>query len=1253
MRIQCTALRAACRLAGVGVLLTIASGVATAASSDGLWSDVDEAVIARGAAQRQIVPQEYRTVRINQTQLQRLIGTIPMERDVSLRDSTARLSLPLADGSFGNFQVVESPVMEPELAARYPQIRTWVGQGIDDPSATVRLDLTQKGFHAQILSADGTSYVDPFQPGDVVNYIAYRKQDHRRDRPLQCSVTGEAIEPKGRLDEHGHASGGPTPKVSSGANLRTYRLAMAATGEYTQALGGTVADGLAGIVTTMNRVNGIYERELSVRMVLVNNTDQVIFTDGNTDPYTNEDGQVMLDENLVALDEIIGAANFDVGHVVSTGGGGIAQLASVCGTGKARGVTGLNNPQTDQFDVDFVAHEMGHQFNGSHTFNGSGGNCAGGNRSAANAYEPGSGVTIQAYAGICGGDDLQPNSEDYFHRQSLNTMLSFTTNAGSGGSCGVLSATGNAIPVVSTTPTYSIPASTPFELTASATDADDAPANLTYIWEQFDLGPRNATGVMVEPPPPNNTGPLFRSFAPRREATRVFPSLRYILDNGNVAPATAPIQGTTSPSFFTAELLPATNRTMNFRATVRDNRAAGGGTNEAATAVTVVAASGPFTITAPNTAVTWAAGATETVSWNVAGTDQAPISAANVRIQLSLDGGFTWPVELAASVPNTGSASVTVPANTPASTRARVRVQAVGNIFFDVSNVNFTVTGTNTPPTIGGIPIANPISVPALTTRQGSPTATANFSTISDATDPAADLTVAVTGAPPELDVSVVNNNGTVQLSATASCTLVAIGSGNKSYPMRLQVTDTDGATSSEQIVVRVGANQTPTLGTYVSTPVSRETTTPFAPTAGPNDANGNYVGISVTPTVLPGGGTVSVAANGTVTVTTTATTTYGTYPIRVSAVDTCGATETKQITLRVAPPIPVLELTNSTIPQGNGRLDPNECNSLGVTLTNTGIVTATGVSATLSTTSTGVTITQAVAAFDDIPPGQSRTTLTPFEISTDGQAVCYTDAELDLTLTYGGGGSPSLVTLDLPIGQAESENYTFASSTGASIPAGGVLVGGSNDDDALVNLSAPFSFVLYDTPIPAATTVRASTNGTLQVGGTGGSREYANGNLPAGASANYAGDAFPPNTPVLFPYWNDLIMTQANAGIFQQTIGTAPNRQWIIEWRAQEWSSTPSAVNTVFAVVFTEGVEGFEFIYGAVGGAEPGGTGSTIGVQGDTTGTKFTQFSRNSASVSAGTRLTATRPLAECIGGTGACGALQLDIFDDGFESP
>lgn len=853
-----------------------------AESADGLWRWSEEAAIQRSSEPRRIVPQRYRTAALDLQSLSVLLADAPHEDQVQVESSARELSLPRPDGSFERFRIVESPIMEAALAAKYPEIRTYLGQGIDDPSASLRFDLSKQGFRAQVIGWRGSYYIDPYQPRDTGNYVVYAKADAPDDgEVLRCGVTGEAL-PK---DLPNFQRKGSQPKLGSGTVRRTYRLAMAATGEYTAFNGGTVADGLAAIVTTMNRVNGIYERELSVRMVLVANNDLIVYTDGATDPYTNNSGSTMLGQNVTTLNTVIGAANFDIGHVVSTGGGGIAGLGVVCGSGKARGVTGSGSPVGDPFDVDYVAHEIGHQFRGNHTFNGSGGSCSGGNRNGTTAYEPGSGITIQAYAGICGADNLQPNSEDYFHRVSLNEMLAFTTNASTGASCGTTNATGNTPPVVNAPAAFTIPARTPFELTAGGSDANGD--SLTWLWEQFDLGAANTAGSITD----TGSGPLFRSFAPTPSPSRVFPSWRYILNNANVAPATAPLPGTSSPSYLTAEVLPSTNRTLNFRVTARDNRAGGGGTNEASTAVTVVAAAGPFALTAPNTAVSWAAGSTQTVTWDVAGTTANGINAANVRITLSLDGGASWPIELAASTPNDGSESVSIPANTPASTQARLRVQAVGNIFFDVSDANFSITGANTPP---GVNVTA-----ALSTRQGSPTATANVATVSDTQDAAGSLALAVSGAPPGLAASVQNNAGTVALSATASCELVAPG-GNRAYPLQLSVTDSAGASTVAQVVVNVSRNLTPTLGTYANQALARNASTTVLPSAAPADGNGNLLGVSVSPTTLAGGGSLSVAANGQVTINVGASTPFATYPIEVEVADSCGAVERRRFDLVV-----------------------------------------------------------------------------------------------------------------------------------------------------------------------------------------------------------------------------------------------------------------------------------------------------------------------------------------------------------------
>lgn len=420
------------------LLMFLPKSAFAAASADELWREVRAVDIPRTQLDRQIVPQSFRSLRLDRMRPKAELARAPLEQTQRVQASQVTLLLPLLGGSFGNFRIVESPVMESALAAKYSEIKTYLGQGIDDPSATARLDLTPKGFHAQIISPEGTAYIDPFQPGDVDYYIAYRKHDHTRGERGICAVTGEPIAAGSTQKVNAFS-----PAVSSGATLRTYRLAMAATGEYTAFQGGTVLDGLSAIVTTMNRVNGIYEREVSVRMILVANNDLIIFTNAASDPYANTSGD--LAANQTTINNLIGSGNYDIGHLVGTGGGGVAGLGVVCSASKARGLTGSSAPVADAFDVDYVAHEMGHQFSGNHTFNGSGGSCAGANRNGSTAYEPGSGITIQAYAGICGADDLQRNSEDYFHRVSLNEILTFTTTGG-GSTCGITNATRDRAP---------------------------------------------------------------------------------------------------------------------------------------------------------------------------------------------------------------------------------------------------------------------------------------------------------------------------------------------------------------------------------------------------------------------------------------------------------------------------------------------------------------------------------------------------------------------------------------------------------------------------------------------------------------------------------------------------------------------------------------------------------------------------------------------------------------------------------------
>jgi len=609
-----------------------------------------------------------------------------MEFTRTMEQGNVQIDLPLPDGGYGRFLVLESPIMEPGLAAKFPQIKTYLVQGLDDPTASGRLDWTPAGFRGSVLSSKGSFFIDPYwQNSDAVS-ISYYTSQAGEAKDFRCGVKGSS---QRTLSASRSSSARPT-----GATLRIYRLALAATGEYTAAVSGTmpgtVGQALAAMVTTINRVNSVYERDFSIRLNLINGTINLIYTDPTTDPYTDDNSQILINENQANVDLVIGDSNYDIGHVFGTAGGdligdGLAGKGVVCRTGqKASGVTGRSSPVGDAYNIDFVAHEMGHQFGGNHTFNGTSGGAAGPGRVNSNtAHEPGSGSTIMAYAGICAPQDLQSNSDDYFHVASYGEIDTYTSTSPGNGAFSSAS-TGNLPPTISplSINIISIPAQTPFALTASATDANGD--TLTYCWEEFDLGPVQNP---IASPRDNGSSPIFRSYNPTTSPTRVFPSLRYILGNANIPPATYSSNGKT---YATGEFLPTTTRTMNFRVTVRDNAAGGGGVNWASMRVASLASAGPFAIASFNTADRLVIGSTRTITWSVNNTGAGTtINCANVKISLSLDGGQTFPVVIAASVPNTGSYSFVVPNN--ATTLGRIKVEAVGNIFFDINNANFII----------------------------------------------------------------------------------------------------------------------------------------------------------------------------------------------------------------------------------------------------------------------------------------------------------------------------------------------------------------------------------------------------------------------------------------------------------------------------------------------------------------------------------------------------------------------------------
>lgn len=424
----------------------------------------------------------------------------------------------------------------------------------------------------------------------------------------------------------------------------------------------------------MNRVNGVYERDFSVRMNIVANNHLLIYTNPATDPYSNGNASAMLNENQTNITNVIGSANYGIGHVFGTNSGGIAALGSVCSnTNKARGVTGSAVRINDPFDIDYVAHEMSHQFGGSHTFNSVLGSCNG-SRSGTNAYEPGSGITIMAYAGICGSDNLASNSIDIFHALRYDQIRTFITT-GAGNNCDLATNTGNAFPLVDAGPSiYHMPLSTPFRMKAVGSDANPGD-QLTYCRKQYDVDQANPVSLAANPT--SGTHPLFMSFLPDTNPIRIFPRMQTIVNNQND----------------NREKLPYYPRRLRFRVTVRDNRPNGGAVSLDSTTIWAVADTGPFLVTYPNAFLTRQSGTTQTVTWNVAGTTAAPINCQSVNIKLSTDGGFNHPITLAAGIPNNGSAAIIVPNLGPGPiSTCRIMVEAADNIFFDISNANFTIT---------------------------------------------------------------------------------------------------------------------------------------------------------------------------------------------------------------------------------------------------------------------------------------------------------------------------------------------------------------------------------------------------------------------------------------------------------------------------------------------------------------------------------------------------------------------------------
>lgn len=659
-----------------------------------IWHDVTNRSLSPGPTSL-IDSSVYRTLRLDKAALEQVLKAAPMELSPEATEHPSIVWLPMPDGVMARFRCEESPVMELALARQHPEIRTYSGQGVDDATLTARFDWTPLGLHAIVLSGKAVTFIEPVSSSDTTTYLSYFSRDISMEKFSGSCLLSEVEMAEAEKRGVSWNQGAVLPAFVTGSTLRTYRLAVAATGEFTQQYGGgNVNTTLTKIVSFINDLSALYRKEATIAFQLIANETAIIFTDPATDGYTNSSPNAMLTENQAKLSAVIGSANYDIGHVfggITVGPGsssfsGVA-IQGVCNSdNKGRGVLTMGGSVSsfpNAFFLSGLAHEVGHQFSARHTFNSTTGGCSG-NRDGVGAYEPGSGSTIMAY-GTCGADNLQPSNDMYFHTGSLEQIVSYANGAGN---CATQTATGNGAPTIAALNNFTVPANTPFTLSASASDPNGDP--LTFVWEEYDLG------TAAPPHSDDGTRPIFRSFLPGVSSSRTFPSWQYILNNANVPPPT-------TSGYLTGEVIPATTRTMNFRFTARDNRANGGAAN-APLQVSVVGSAGPFAVTAPNTPTSWSGNSVRSVTWNVANTATSTINCANVKILLSTDGGNTFPVTLAANTPNDGSELVLAP-NTPTSA-ARVKVEAVGNIFFDVSDTNFSITGST--PTPSPSPSASP-----------------------------------------------------------------------------------------------------------------------------------------------------------------------------------------------------------------------------------------------------------------------------------------------------------------------------------------------------------------------------------------------------------------------------------------------------------------------------------------------------------------------------------------------------------------